>query len=81
MQITLQELLKLNNPKIIDIRSAVKEGNSYYYIKLENNPNYFVISASQYEPVVTFNIGDSIQIEHSSIANENLYGIYSLKKI
>lgn len=67
--------------KIVDIRSAVKEGTSYYYIKLENNPNYFVISTTQYEPVVTLNIGDSVEIEHSDVANENLFGIYSLKKI
>ena len=67
--------------KIIDIRSAVKEGTSYYYIKLENNPNYFVISAIQYEPVVTLNVGDTIEIEHSDVANENLFGIYNLNKI
>lgn len=67
--------------KIVDIRTSVKEGTSYYYIQIENNPNFYVISAVQYEPVVILNIGDSVEIEHSVSSNENIYSIYSMQKI
>jgi len=61
---------------IEDIRTAVKEGNTHYYIKLKDNNNYFTISAVNYEPVVTLDVLDTITIEY--LENENNNGIYSI---
>jgi len=43
-----------------DIRSAVKGGETYYYIKLQNNETYYCISASASEKAVILNKGDSV---------------------
>ena len=48
--------------KITDIRTAVKGGESYYYIKLDSGDAYYSISASKDETVVILNKGDSVEI-------------------
>ena len=63
---------------IIDIRTAVKEGTSYYYLKLENSSDYYVVPVSQYESVVTLNVGDDVTIHY---LNEIADGIYRVDKI
>lgn len=50
---------------IEDIRTAVKSGESYYYIKLSSNPAYFSISASKEEGVVILNKGDTVTVTYS----------------
>lgn len=50
---------------ITDIRTAVKSGESYYYIKLDSNAAYFVIAASKEEGVVILNKGDSVTVTYS----------------
>jgi len=49
--------------EISDIRTAVKGGESYYYIKLDNGSKYYSIAASKDEKVVILNKGDSVTIE------------------
>lgn len=51
--------------KITDIRTAVKGGESYYYIKLDSGDSYYSISASDDEKVVILNKGDSVTITFS----------------
>lgn len=63
---------------IVDIRTAVKEGTSYYYLKLDNSENYYVISATQYEPVVILNVGDSVKIEHFGQNSDRIYSVSSI---
>ena len=58
--------------KITDIRTAVKSGNSYYYIKLNTGSDYYSLSASNDEQVVTLNVGDTVTINFGTKAN----GIY-----
>ena len=50
---------------ITDIRSAVMDGNSYYFIQLEGDPTYYSISAAQNREVVTLNVGDQVTIDHA----------------
>lgn len=50
---------------ITEIRTAVKGGDSYYYIKLDSNAAYFSIAASKDETVVILNKGDSVTITYS----------------
>lgn len=49
--------------KVADIRTAVKGGESYYYIKLDSNDAYYAISASKDENVVILNKGDNVTIK------------------
>ncbi len=48
-----------------DIRTAVKGGESYYYIKLSGNEAYFSISASKAEAAVILNKGDTVTVSYS----------------
>ena len=50
---------------VADIRTAVKGGDSYYYIKLDSNAAYFSIPASKDETVVILNKGDNVTITYS----------------
>jgi len=65
---------------ITEIRTAVKEGNTYYYLKLSTSENYYSISATQYEPVVTFNVGDIVSLEYLP-STTNIYTIYQINKV
>ncbi len=49
---------------VTDIRSAVINGNTYYYIKLEGTP-YISLSAGEYEETVTLNIGDTVEVTYT----------------
>ena len=50
---------------IADIRSAVMDGNSYYFIQLEGDPTYYSISAAQNPLAVILNVGDQVTIQHT----------------
>ena len=47
---------------IADIRTAVIDGESVYYIRLEGSKKYYSISASENETVVILNKGDEVTI-------------------
>ena len=51
--------------KIDDIRTAVKGGESYYYIRLAGSDKYYSVSASKNESVVILNKGDEVTITFS----------------
>ena len=51
--------------QITDIRSAVMEGNSYYFIQLEGDSTYYALSASQNPIAVILNVGDTVTIQHT----------------
>jgi len=69
----IQKLVVEGN--VVDIRTAVKEGTSYYYLKLDSSSNYYAVSTVQYEPVVMLNIGDSIKIEYGEMISEGMYRV------
>ena len=48
-----------------DIRSAVVDGNTLYYLRLTGDEHYYVISAAQQPEVVIFNVGDSVAIRYA----------------
>ena len=50
---------------VAEIRTAVKGGDSYYYIKLDSSAAYFSIAASKDETVVILNKGDNVTITYS----------------
>ena len=50
---------------ITDIRSAVMDGNSYYFIQLEGESTYYALSAAQNPLAVILNVGDAVTIQHT----------------
>ena len=53
---------------IADIRSAVLEGTTYYFIRLEGEQVYYSISAVANPIAVLLNVGDEVTIQHSAPA-------------
>jgi len=51
--------------EVTEIRTAVKGGESYYYVKLALNDSYFSVSASQAEEVIILNVGDSVTVTYT----------------
>ncbi|MEG1244526.1 MAG: CvpA family protein, partial [Oscillospiraceae bacterium] len=49
---------------ITDIKTAVVDGNSIYYIRLQNSQNYFSVKPSVNEIVAVLNVGDSITVKY-----------------
>ena len=53
------------NGKVAEIRTAVIDGNSYFFIRLEDAWVFYSISAAQDREVVTLNVGDTVIIDHA----------------
>ncbi|MBM6871056.1 CvpA family protein [Pseudoflavonifractor phocaeensis] len=49
---------------IAEIRSAVLDGNTWYYIRLEDSPLFYAIQAKDDQNVVLLNVGDPVTIQH-----------------
>ncbi len=67
------------NGKIVEIRSAVIDGNTVYYLKLEGSATYYAISANDDERAVILNVGDTIEIAFDTESQGNIKKILSLK--
>ena len=65
--LTQQEQLPINQVqgKVAELRSAVLEGNTYYFIRLEGSDLFYSISAAQDRQAVTLNVGDRITLDHA----------------
>ena len=48
---------------IEDMRTAVIEGNTYFYIKLKENENYFKLSAAENDIAVIMKAGDKVVVK------------------
>ena len=55
---------------VAEIRTAVLEGNSYYFLRLEGADVFYSISAVQNREVVTVNVGDTVTIDHEVPAED-----------
>ena len=51
--------------EVAEIRTAVLEGNTYYFLRLEDDAVFYSISAAQNLEVVTLNVGDTVTINHA----------------
>lgn len=63
------ETVKLKG-KVSDIRTAVMNGESVYFIKLESNKAYFKIKASDALNVVILNVGDTVTVEYEKASGD-----------
>lgn len=50
---------------ITDIRTAVMDGNSYYFIQLRGDSVYYSVSAASNPIAVILNVGDRVTIQHA----------------
>lgn len=55
---------------IQEIRTSVKDGNTYYYFKIDNK--YYSISANKNDEVVIFNVGDTVTATYKEYEAENM---------
>ena len=64
-----------------DLRSAVLEGSTYYFLRLEGGEVYYAVSASENPVAVLLNLGDKVTIGHAVQAGEedaSILSAYSL---
>ena len=57
--------------EVAEIRTAVIDGNSYYFIRLEGDGVFYSISAALNREVVTLNVGDTVTIDHAVGAEDS----------
>ena len=65
--------------KIADIRSAVIEGNTMYYIRLDGSDSYYIISAKDNQLCAILNKGDKVTIKAGSGEGE-LISAYAIER-
>lgn len=56
---------------IEEIRSAVIEGTTYYYIKVDASESYFKLSAAENDELVIMKAGDKVSIKYAADADLN----------
>ena len=52
--------------RIVELRSAVIDGNTHYFIALDTGSHYYRISAAVCELAVTMNVGDYVSIDYNA---------------
>lgn len=65
---------------IAEIRTAVIDGTSYYFIRLEGERVFYRLSASENEIAVILNPGDTVSIEHNKGEGLEIIEGYSVVK-
>ena len=67
---------------VAEIRTAVLDGNTYYFLRLTDDKIFYSISAAADREVVTLNVGDRVTIDHAILSDDEPVSIldaYSLK--
>ena len=64
---------------VTDIRSAVMNGNTVYYVKLDSGETWFSGSAAEVPALVLLNEGDQVRINYVSSAEGIAQPIYTLE--
>ncbi len=64
---------------VTDIRSAVMNGNTVYYVKLDSGEAWFSGSAADVPQLVLLNVGDQVRITYPASAGGIAQSIYSLE--
>ncbi len=66
-----------------ELRSAVLNGNTYYFIRLEGESVFYSVSAADNNVAVILNVGDTVTIEHAPVEEGSAADIltgYSVKR-
>ena len=74
-----QEIITQNQVEgtIAEIRTAVIEGNTYYFLRLEGSETFYSISAVQCTDVVIMNVGDAVVISYAPSDTGSILNAYS----
>ena len=62
---------------IAEIRSAVVDGNTWYYLRLQDGTVYYAISAADDKNAVILSVGDSVTITFTE-GDERIFSAYSV---
>lgn len=75
-----EELLTRNQEEgtIAEIRTAVLEGNTYYFLRLESSDTFYSISAVECTDVVIMNVGDAVTISYAPTETGSILDAYSV---
>ena len=75
-----EELLTRNQEEgtIAEIRTAVLEGNTYYFLRLEGSDIFYSISAVECTDVVIMNVGDAVTISYAPTETGSILDAYSV---
>ena len=71
--------LKTISGAITDIRTAVVDGNSIYYIALDGKKTYYALAAAEDNSVVILNVGDKVTITYKA-SDENIITAKSIER-
>ena len=66
---------------ITKLASAVVEGNTHYYIALNDGKNIYDIDVSKNLGIVLKNVGDTVSIEYNDISESDSENIYKVIKV
>ena len=62
----LPESQTVSEGRVEEIRSAVLEGTSWYYIRLEGEDVFYAVSAAQDRDVIVLDVGDEVTVSHAA---------------
>ncbi len=57
---------------VTDLRTAMIDGNTWYYLQIDNSSRYYKASVSEFEDLILTNVGDSVEISFYEGMNEFL---------
>ena len=64
---------------VAEIRTAVLDGNSVYFLRLEGQEVFYTLSASVQPEVVTLNVGDEVTVTYAPDGGSSLLSAYRLE--
>lgn len=65
---------------IAEIRSAVLEGNSYYFLRLEDGETFYAVNAAENPLAVILNVGDEVSIQYHTGEGSSILSGTTVKK-
>lgn len=65
--------------KLAEIRSVVTGGETYFYLKLQDDAVFYKVAVSQAEKVVILNVGDDVILSVDANATGNIIEVKSMK--
>lgn len=80
VEVSDSSAMKMASGKITSIRSAVREGMTYFYITLDSSDLTFSTSIATSEEVITYNEGDTVEIEYLPAENVAIISIVGIQR-
>ena len=65
---------------VAEIRSAVLEGNSYYFLRLEDGETFYAVNAAENPLAVILNVGDEVSIQYHTGEGSSILSGTTVKK-